>query len=77
MWPVLPAFSEGASGPQSSVSAACGPDGWLAGIAGRDGGKAMAQNATSRLEKEFSLFFKRLVETEVSFRVQRVERING
>jgi hypothetical protein len=77
MWPVLPAFSEGASGPQSSVSATCGPDGWLAGIAGRNYLKAVAQNATSRLEKETSLFFKRLVETEVFFRVQRVERING
>jgi hypothetical protein len=48
----------------------------LGGTVG-DSWKAVLQNAKSRLEKETSLFFKRLGTTEVSFMVQRVERING
>jgi hypothetical protein len=58
------------------MSAARGADGWLANNAWRDSGIAVPQKAKSRLEKETSLFFKR-PETEVSFKVQRGERING
>jgi hypothetical protein len=58
------------------MSAARGLSGRLANNAGRNNGIAVLQNAQSRLEKETSLFFKR-PEAEVSFKIQRVERING